>query len=94
MASSGARMDKDKAKDDGDRPRRSPGRHLTPHQYERLLKIIALVAPRYYYPHRELAADLGISTRTLQRDMVLLRERGVMITQERGGYRPPTKRSW
>lgn len=94
MASSRARVDKGKAKGGADRQGRSPEQHLTPHQYERLLKIIALVAPRYYYPHKDLARDLGVSTRTLQRDIVALRERGVRITQDRGGYRLPSKGGW
>lgn len=94
MTPTGARMDKDKAKDDGERFARSTERHLAPHQYERLLKIIALLLPRYYYPHQDLARDLGVSTRTLQRDIQALRERGVIIVQERGGYRCPTKRGW
>ncbi len=73
---------------------RSDQRHLLPHQYERLIKIVSLVAPRYYYNHRDLAQDLGISTRTLQRDIALLRERGLKISQDRSGYRFPTKRGW
>ncbi len=94
MTPSGAHEDKVKAGGDGDHRARSGARHLLPHQYERLIKIVSLVAPRYFYPHRDLAQDLRISTRTLQRDMVHLRERGVRISQERGGYRFPSKRGW
>jgi len=94
MSPTGAPTDKAEAGGGGDHRARSDQRHLLPHQYERLIKIIALVAPRYYYRHQDLARDLGISTRTLQRDIVLLRERGVKISQDRGGYRFPTKRGW
>ena len=89
MTPRGARKDKDKAKSGVERDARSARRHLTPAQYERLLKIMALLLPRYYYHHRELAKALGISTRTLQRDITALQERGIHIRQERGGYRPP-----
>lgn len=94
MASSRSRVDKGKAKGGADRQGDLRGRHLLPHQYERLIKIIALVAPRYYYPHQDLAQELGVSTRTLQRDVVLLEERGVKIRQDRGGYHLSAKVSW
>ena len=94
MSSSRARTDKDKAGGGGDHRARVGERHLLPHQYERLIKIIALVAPRYYYDHRDLAQYLGVSTRTLQRDIALLRERGVTIHQTRGGYRFLSKKAW
>ncbi len=94
MTPMGAHADESKATDGGHNRARSDQRHLLPHQYERLVKIIALLLPRYYYHHKELAEDLGVSTRTLQRDMVALRERGVKIRQDRGGYRCPSKRAW
>lgn len=94
MTPTRVRTDTPTAGGGGDHRARSDQRHLLPHQYERMVKIIALLLPRYYYPHKELAEDLGISTRTLQRDMVALRERGVKIRQDRGGYRCPSKRAW
>ena len=94
MSADRAHTDKGKTESVGERFARNDRRHLTPSQYERLLKIIALLLPRYYYPYKDLARELGISTRTLQRDIASLQERGVIITQERGGYRCPSKQSW
>lgn len=94
MSPSGVHVDKDEPKSGGMRSDRTAKRHLHPHQYERLLKIIALLLPRNYCRHKELAKELGVSTRTLQRDIASLRERGINILQKRGGYRCPSKRGW
>lgn len=50
----------------------------------RLDALKALLAERDYTTASELAADLGVSVRTLHRDLALLRDLGVPIASDRG----------
>lgn len=50
----------------------------------RLDKLKALLTERDYTTAADLAAELGVSTRTLHRDLALLREMGVPIQGDRG----------
>ncbi|MFE5549800.1 helix-turn-helix transcriptional regulator [Streptomyces sp. NPDC056534] len=50
----------------------------------RLDRLKALLAEHDYTTAADLAAELGVSTRTLHRDLALLREMGVPIEGDRG----------
>ena len=61
---------------------------------ERLERLLGLLASREHATGPALAAELGISLRTLRRDMARLTARGVPIEAERGrggGVRVPAR---
>ncbi|WP_159765674.1 helix-turn-helix transcriptional regulator [Streptomyces sp. HM190] len=62
------------------------GGHARECRVLRLDKLKALLAGREYSTAAELAAELGISRRTLHRDLVLLRETGIPVEGDRGTW--------
>ncbi|WP_148233069.1 MULTISPECIES: helix-turn-helix transcriptional regulator [Thermomonospora] len=50
----------------------------------RMLRLLSLLQTRRYWPGPELAAKLGVSERTLRRDIDRLRELGYPVDAERG----------
>jgi len=73
----------------GNNHQQRPGeeRHLRLLHTIRLFRIIALLQEHYYRTPAELCKELGISRRTLQRDIALLRRYGVDIEGSPGQYR-------
>jgi len=73
----------------------SPLKQVTPEPLsERLDRLLGLLATRQSWTGPALAAELGVSLRTLRRDMARLAARGVPIEAERGrggGVRLPAR---
>ncbi|MBX6391103.1 MAG: helix-turn-helix domain-containing protein, partial [Frankia sp.] len=60
--------------------RRSPG--ISPSA--RMLRLLSLLQTHRYWPGSELAERLGVSARTLRRDVDRLRELGYPVQASRG----------
>ena len=71
------------------------GRRATSSQLRRLEELKALLKAREHATAADLSAELGVSLRTLNRDLAMLRDSGVPIESDRGrGGGLRLQRSW
>ena len=71
------------------------GRRATSSQLRRLEELKALLKAREHATAADLSAELGVSLRTLNRDLAMLRDTGVPIESDRGrGGGLRLQRSW